>query len=205
VVAGVNEMCVDQPIAEPIIRPNTPDPPPTLKRKHIPSMEPIESEDETADNDDEDSDFQNFNYRISNASEYTVDRCKELERIYWKTVTFNNPMYGADMPGSLFDDRTETWNVAKLDNLLCRIGKTIPGVNSAYLYLGMWKATFSWHVEVPATIFLLICRIWICIPSITFILELQSNGIPSIKAMVRSSNPSCGPTFLTIIRDVLNS
>ena len=61
---------------------------------------------------------------------------------------FNSPMYGADMPGSLFDDSTEVWNVAKLDNMLRRIGKTIPGVNSAYLYLGMWKATFSWHVEV---------------------------------------------------------
>jgi hypothetical protein len=202
-VAVVNEMDVDQPIAEPIIPPSTPDSPPTLKKRNrTPS---IESDAETEDNDDEDSDFQNFNYRISNASEYTVERCKELERIYWKTVTFNSPMYGADMPGSLFDDCTETWNVAKLDNLLCRIGKTIPGVNSAYLYLGMWKATFSWHVEVSPTMFLLICRIWICIPSITFILELQSSGIPSIKAMARNSNPSCDPTFRMIIRDVLNS
>jgi len=94
-------------------------------------------------------DFRGFDYRIGNAEEYTVERCQELERIYWKTLTFNNPLYGADMPGSLFDDRTEVWNVAKLDNLLCRIDKLIPGVNSAYLYLGMWKATFSWHVEVP--------------------------------------------------------
>ena len=95
------------------------------------------------------SDFVNFDYRIQNSAEYTVERCKELEKFYWKTVTFNSPMYGADMPGSLFEDSTDVWNVAKLDNLLCRIGKTIPGVNSAYLYLGMWKATFSWHVEVP--------------------------------------------------------
>jgi GATA zinc finger len=153
-VAGAIEMDVDQPIAGPIIRPNTPDSPPTLKRKRTPSIASVDSDVE-AEDDDEDSDFQNFNYRISNESEYTVERCKELERIYWKTVTFNSPMYGADMPGSLFDDHTETWNVAKLDNLLCRIGKTIPGVNSAYLYLGMWKATFSWHVEVLSHIFFL--------------------------------------------------
>ena len=108
---------------------------------------------DTADGDDvrDADDFRGFDYRIGNAEEYTVERCQELERIYWKALTFNNPLYGADMPGSLFDDRTEVWNVAKLDNLLCRIDKLIPGVNSAYLYLGMWKATFSWHVEVPPT------------------------------------------------------
>jgi len=126
---------------EPIIadRATTPLSPQTLKRKRSVSITATTEPDQ---------DFQNFNYRISNSSEYTVERCKELERIYWKSLTFNSPMYGADMPGSLFDDQTEVWNVAKLDNLLCRIGKLIPGVNSAYLYLGMWKATFSWHVEV---------------------------------------------------------
>jgi hypothetical protein len=140
-------MDVDQPppIAEPINRPTTPVSPPTLtrKRQRAPSTDDSPDDDEVEQND-----FDAFDYRISNPSEYTVERCKELERIYWKTITFNNPLYGADMPGSLFDDSTETWNVAKLDNLLCRIGKLIPGVNSAYLYLGMWKATFSWHVEV---------------------------------------------------------
>lgn len=151
----VAEPDVDQPSLEPINRPATPHSPPDLKRKRTASIGPAESESDP-DDADEDSDFQNFNYRISNSEEYTVERCKDLERIYWKTVTFNNPMYGADLPGSLFDDRTDVWNVAKLDNLLCRIGKTIPGVNSAYLYLGMWKATFSWHVEVALFITLLI-------------------------------------------------
>jgi hypothetical protein len=135
-------MNTDQPMTEPtdLPRPSTPISPPTLKRKRTPPPSTSSS--------DEDSDFEKFDYRISNSSEYTIERCKELEKIYWKTITFNNPLYGADMPGSLFDDRTESWNVAKLDNLLCRIAKNIPGVNSAYLYLGMWKATFSWHVEV---------------------------------------------------------
>lgn len=56
-------------------------------------------------------------------------------------------MYGADMPGSLFDDSTTEWNVAKLENLLDVLGQAVPGVNTAYLYLGMWKASFAWHLE----------------------------------------------------------
>lgn len=51
------------------------------------------------------------------------------------------------MPGSLFDDRTTSWNVAKLENLLDVLGQKVPGVNTAYLYLGMWKSTFAWHLE----------------------------------------------------------
>lgn len=95
----------------------------------------------------EDAEFIDFDYRIDDNDQYTPERCQELEKSYWKSLTFNNPMYGADLPGSLFDDSTKDWNVAHLDNILNRLGVTLPGVNSAYLYLGMWKATFSWHVE----------------------------------------------------------
>ncbi|KAL2796726.1 hypothetical protein BJX66DRAFT_128645 [Aspergillus keveii] len=91
--------------------------------------------------------FKDFNYRIINNADYTYERCEELETAYWKSLMFNNPMYGADMPGSLFDDNTTCWNVAKLPNLLDVIGQKVPGVNTAYLYLGMWKATFAWHLE----------------------------------------------------------
>lgn len=91
--------------------------------------------------------FTNFDYRIYNQSEWTPERCSELETAYWKSLTFNNPMYGADMPGSLFDDSTTEWNVAKLENLLDVLGQSVPGVNTAYLYLGMWKASFAWHLE----------------------------------------------------------
>ena len=91
--------------------------------------------------------FKDFDYRVHNQAEWTAERCQELETAYWKSLTFNNPMYGADMPGSLFDDTTESWNVAKLENLLDVLGQKIPGVNTTYLYLGMWKATFAWHLE----------------------------------------------------------
>lgn len=91
--------------------------------------------------------FKGFDYRVYDQSEWTPKRCAELETAYWKSLTFNNPMYGADMPGSLFDDSTTQWNVAKLENLLDVLGQAVPGVNTAYLYLGMWKASFAWHLE----------------------------------------------------------
>lgn len=92
--------------------------------------------------------FKGFDYRIRDNEKYTQERCEELETAYWKSLMFNNPMYGADMPGSLFDENiTQSWNVAKLPNLLDVLGQKVPGVNTAYLYLGMWKATFAWHLE----------------------------------------------------------
>ena len=102
---------------------------------------------DTVDYVDEEA-FKGFDYRIHDNEKYTQERCEELETAYWKSLMFNNPMYGADMPGSLFDENiTQSWNVAKLPNLLDVLGQKVPGVNTAYLYLGMWKATFAWHLE----------------------------------------------------------
>jgi hypothetical protein len=53
--------------------------------------------------------------------------------------------------GSLFTDETTSWNVAHLPSTLTRLlpssDKGLPGVNTPYLYFGMWRATFAWHVE----------------------------------------------------------
>lgn len=53
--------------------------------------------------------------------------------------------------GSLFTDETKSWNVAHLESALSRLlpssNKGLPGVNTPYLYFGMWRATFAWHVE----------------------------------------------------------
>lgn len=53
--------------------------------------------------------------------------------------------------GSLFTDDTTSWNVAHLPSALSRLlpssEKGLPGVNTPYLYFGMWRATFAWHVE----------------------------------------------------------
>jgi hypothetical protein len=91
--------------------------------------------------------FEGFDYHLGDADQFTPERCRELEEVYWRTINYGTPMYGADMPGSLFKDDTSCWNVAKLPNLLDVLGTNVPGVNTAYLYLGMWKATFAWHLE----------------------------------------------------------
>ncbi|KAK3812495.1 MAG: JmjC domain, hydroxylase-domain-containing protein [Linnemannia elongata] len=86
-------------------------------------------------------------YKVEHGEDFTVDYCKEVERNYWRNLTFVQPMYGADMSGSLFDESTTSWNTQRLGDLLCKIDQNLPGVNTPYLYFGMWKATFAWHVE----------------------------------------------------------
>jgi hypothetical protein len=120
--------------------------PKTVDQKKSVSSRRLNNRGAVADHVDEVA-FEDFDYHHPGLVEFTVERCKELEDNYWKTINYGAPMYGADMPGSLFDDRTTSWNVAKLPNLLDVLGTKVPGVNTAYLYLGMWKATFAWHLE----------------------------------------------------------
>ncbi|KAJ1982493.1 hypothetical protein H4R35_000275 [Dimargaris xerosporica] len=72
-----------------------------------------------------------------------------LDRQYWRNITFEPPLYGADVPGTLFPTASEfpTWNPRDLGTVLNRIDVPMSGVNQPYLYLGMWKATFAWHLE----------------------------------------------------------
>ncbi|XP_040591171.1 lysine-specific demethylase 4D-like [Mesocricetus auratus] len=76
---------------------------------------------------------------------------EDLERKYWKNRLFGSPIYGADVNGSLFDENTEHWNLAHLGSILDLLkqecGIVIEGVNTPYLYFGMWKTTFAWHTE----------------------------------------------------------
>ncbi|TRZ02635.1 hypothetical protein DNTS_000621 [Danionella cerebrum] len=75
----------------------------------------------------------------------------ELERKFWKNLTFNPPLYGADVSGTLYDADVTEWNIGHLNTILDMVekesGVTIKGVNTPYLYFGMWKSTFAWHTE----------------------------------------------------------
>ncbi|XP_071347412.1 lysine-specific demethylase 4A isoform X2 [Trachinotus anak] len=92
--------------------------------------------------------------KIANSDKFCsphYDDFEELERKYWKNVTFNPPIYGADVNGTLYDPEVKEWNICHLDTILDTVeresGITIEGVNTPYLYFGMWKTTFAWHTE----------------------------------------------------------
>lgn len=76
---------------------------------------------------------------------------EDLERKYWKNITYNPPIYGADVSGTLTDGTVDEWNINRLGTILDYVnedyGISIEGVNTAYLYFGMWKTTFAWHTE----------------------------------------------------------
>ncbi|XP_058834810.1 probable lysine-specific demethylase 4A [Topomyia yanbarensis] len=76
---------------------------------------------------------------------------EDLEKKFWKNVTYVAPIYGADVPGSLTDTDVKVWNINSLGTILDYVNAdyniSIAGVNTAYLYFGMWKTTFAWHTE----------------------------------------------------------
>jgi len=73
------------------------------------------------------------------------------ERKFWKTMGmpytgFKDPMYGADMLGTLFNN-SAALNVDNIPTLLKLIDSKLPGITSAMLYVGSWRSHFCWHTE----------------------------------------------------------
>lgn len=62
--------------------------------------------------------------------------------IQWLCCTFT---------GTLTEPSVKEWNInglsTILDGMVDEYGVAIPGVNTAYLYFGMWKTSFAWHTE----------------------------------------------------------
>jgi len=72
----------------------------------------------------------------------------DVEREFWRSTNRHPPIYGADCEATLCDGGSNMWNISKLDSLLSRVLKDkIPGVNTSYLYFGMWRTFFGWHSE----------------------------------------------------------
>ncbi|KJH48248.1 JmjC domain protein [Dictyocaulus viviparus] len=77
---------------------------------------------------------------------------KDIEIRYFENMSNYHPIYGADTEGSFYDEGVKEFNMKQLDTILDDTknaidGKIIKGVNSVYLYFGMYGASFAWHVE----------------------------------------------------------
>jgi len=74
---------------------------------------------------------------------------EERERLFWRSMgpVTPPPLYGADMSGSLFRDGASGWNLAELDNMIKLLPSNLPGITTAMLYFGMWRAMFAFHTE----------------------------------------------------------
>eukprot|EP00658_Telonema_sp_P-2_P030900 TRINITY_DN23247_c0_g1_i1.p1 TRINITY_DN23247_c0_g1~~TRINITY_DN23247_c0_g1_i1.p1 ORF type:complete len:231 (-),score=75.25 TRINITY_DN23247_c0_g1_i1:116-808(-) len=77
---------------------------------------------------------------------------EDLDRIFWRTVQYQAPLYGADAGGhgTLFDADVP-WNMTEIKSILSLVeeemGVTLDGVTTPFMYFGMWKTTFAWHIE----------------------------------------------------------
>ncbi|RVE74113.1 hypothetical protein OJAV_G00038270 [Oryzias javanicus] len=75
----------------------------------------------------------------------------ELEKKFWKNLTFNPPLYGADVSGTLFDSDVSDWNISRLDSILNAVegecDDKIKAAQGPNLDFGMWKSAFAWHTE----------------------------------------------------------
>lgn len=76
---------------------------------------------------------------------------EELTEIYWDQITKHTGIYGADQAMSLTDISQKHWNQRKLGTILdflkTKKKNKFPGINTPYIYFGMWKTTFAFHSE----------------------------------------------------------
>lgn len=91
---------------------------------------------------------------LCNSEQYktpTYADLNDLDRQYWESVSSSVPIYGAEVENTLFDEKCTSWNMSNLGSILDLTikdyGVSISGVNTPYLYFGMYKSTFAWHTE----------------------------------------------------------
>lgn len=79
------------------------------------------------------------------------DDYDDLDHQYWETITKSVPIYGTDVNRTLFSEESSVWNLNNLRSILDYIpndyGINIKGVNTSYVYFGMFKSSFAWHTE----------------------------------------------------------
>lgn len=93
-------------------------------------------------------------HKTSNTDKFRIPQyadCDELERKFWKNLTFNPPLYGADVSGSLYDQDVAEWNIGGLHTILDAVetesDMKTNMINRPHLHFGMWKSALAWHTE----------------------------------------------------------
>uniref|UniRef100_A0A1A9UUM3 [histone H3]-trimethyl-L-lysine(9) demethylase n=1 Tax=Glossina austeni TaxID=7395 RepID=A0A1A9UUM3_GLOAU len=92
--------------------------------------------------------------KLANSARYRTpehSNYEDLERKFWRNITYISPIYGAGVSGSLTDTDQDYFNISRLGTVLDYVkedyGIEIGGINTVYLYFGMWKTSFAWHTE----------------------------------------------------------
>lgn len=122
-------------------------------------------------------------YNLACANDFEEECYYEREKMFWKSIgcggyrtkptsqlsaskrsnsrvsrrssmnDWMEPIYGADVVGSLFGDCKSPWNVNNLETPLkllegqCDGEGALAGVTNSMLYFGMWRAMFAFHTE----------------------------------------------------------
>lgn len=82
----------------------------------------------------------------------------ENNTTWWLVIDFGNQFWCRLQTGNANQKMVvvslqdiQEWNIGHLNTLLDMVeqecGIVIEGVNTPYLYFGMWKTTFAWHTE----------------------------------------------------------
>ncbi|CAF0932391.1 unnamed protein product [Adineta ricciae] len=66
---------------------------------------------------------------------------------FWSTITNNNSLYITNIDESLFAKREKIFNMSQLPSLLTYYPKSIPGVTTPLLHMGMWSTSVGLHID----------------------------------------------------------
>ncbi|KAK7889821.1 hypothetical protein WMY93_025381 [Mugilogobius chulae] len=86
--------------------------------------------------------------KLANSKKYCTPRHKDfddLERKYWKNLTFVSPIYGADVSGSIYDEDVHEWNIGHLNTLLDMVEQECGIVIEGHQLSALWTAKVLVH------------------------------------------------------------
>jgi hypothetical protein len=90
----------------------------------------------------------NWDELLALAPKFTDEALFDLERSYWRNLTYGTPFHAMGQNASLFPDSfAGPFNLKKMENMLVKKGVNVPGISSPQLSFGTWKSTSPWQLE----------------------------------------------------------